>query len=728
MPVKRTTARNNIDLSADWFFRKGKMRMKRLAGKNPPNETTVNLPHCWNAEDTFCRDAGYYRGYGSYLKFFEFPAAGAESPTTWFLESEGFYGTGDVWINGVKVSEIDGQYLGFRLDVTRYLRPGVENVCGIRLTNRCARHVLPGIRMPDFILYGGLSGRVRLAGMPAVHVEDRQTYIRSEIRGDAAFISIDYSLRNASRDARECGVDWRIEEAGGKTAASAEEKNTTLPPGEAVAGRARCEIHDFNPWSPAGPALYRARCRISEGATIVDESVFTFGIREAEFRKGKGFFLNGERVDLRGANRHESMPGFGNALPPSVHRMDAELLKETGCNFVRLSHYPQSPHFLNACDELGIMVYAEIASWKSVREGRWLESACRQMKDMITRDRNHPSIILWGMGNESRSAPAYRRLKELARETDPSRPVIYAENHLSRARKEKTTGIPDVWGANYEIDILDALEGASPSRCVIVSEYANSPHARRGDLEAEYAQVKQIEEAWQAMGGREFTAGHLFWSFNDYATMRKRRYRRFSGLVDAWRVPKMSAALFRAGYTGEPFVRVFGDWGRNGGPRRRIYVFTNCSSAEISVNGKRVEELRGGISFCADIDFEPGILAVRGERGGGKASDSLEPYGEASSLEIRPGETRGSARERETIVFEIRVLDAEGRHVTSWNGDVSVSCSGPATVKSCADEGIVRVDGGSGRIFLAGTGRSGTVTVECGAGGLETGSARVEFI
>ena len=149
------------------------------------------------------------------------------------------------------------------------------------------------------------------------------------------------------------------------------------------------------------------------------------------------------------------MPGFGNALPVQQHRQDALLIKQMGCNFVRLSHYPQHPAFLDACDELGILVYAEIATWKSVRTGRWLKSACRQMRDMIRRDRNHPSIILWGMGNESRSRKAYAALREIAEQEDGTRAVTYAENHLYRAKREKTVGIPDVWGCNYELDALE---------------------------------------------------------------------------------------------------------------------------------------------------------------------------------------------------------------------------------------------------------------------------------
>ncbi len=222
-----------------------------------------------------------------------------------------------------------------------------------------------------------------------------------------------------------------------------------------------------------------------------------FGIIRSEFRPEEGFFLDGVRIDLHGCNRHESIPGLGNALPEELHRADASLLKDYGCNFVRLSHYPQHPAFLDACDELGIMVYAEIASWKSVSSSRaWRRAARRQMRDLILRDRHHPSVIVWGMGNESRSRKAFVEMREIARELDPVRPVTYAENHLYRARREKTTGIPDVWSVNYELEVLEEARDACRLQNVIASECCNFPRSRKGDDGAELTQVATLKYEW----------------------------------------------------------------------------------------------------------------------------------------------------------------------------------------------------------------------------------------
>jgi len=253
------------------------------------------------------------------------------------------------------------------------------------------------------------------------------------------------------------------------------------------------------------------------------------------------------------------MPGFGRALPLPQHRRDAELIKAMGLNFVRLSHYPQHPEFLDACDELGILVYAEVASWKSVRGGRWLSRACRQMRDMVVRDRNHPSVILWGMGNEGRHRKAFQELYAICKELDPERAVTYAENHLYRARRKGAIGLPDVWGLNYEFDALEEGRDASRLRCVVVSECSNYPHTERGNAEAEETQLETIKADLARIQDLQYVAGFALWCFNDYATLRKQRYKRYSGLVDAQRVPKASARWLASEFGGnlpqdEPLV------------------------------------------------------------------------------------------------------------------------------------------------------------------------------
>lgn len=533
--------RQIINLNRGWEFQQQRMPFQWLKDEDIQSNTT--LPHCWNAHDTFKEGVAYYQGWGSYRTHFQCPANGGKNATRWRLVAEGFYGTGDVWLNGHCLGKVDGQYLGFEFDVTDHLE--FSNVLGVRLTNRCSASVLPGNPMPDFVLYGGLAGRVRLVEVPEWFIDDKATAIRSTVdhAGDAQ-IDIIWQLNRPASAGKESELHWEIHDDSGASLACEKVK--------VVHDRGLTRLFLKQPalWSPEAPVLYQVEGTLMKAGVLVDRYRSTIGVRMAEFRERTGFFLNGERVELRGCNRHESMPGFGSALPLGQHRADAELIKSMGLNFVRLSHYPQHPEFLNACDELGIMVYAEVASWKSVRGGRWLANAKRQMEGMIRRDRNHPSVILWGMGNEGRHRQAYLQLLALCKALDPTRAVTYAENHLYRARRKQTLGIPDVWGLNYEFDALKEAVEASRQKVVVVSECANYPHTQRGEPTEEAKQQEMICHDLELMAKDASIAGYSLWCFNDYATLRKQRYRRFSGIVDAWRIPKKSAYMLSKRYHG----------------------------------------------------------------------------------------------------------------------------------------------------------------------------------
>ncbi len=533
--------RINISLDKGWEFVRKRSSCRWCA--RPSTDDALTLPHCWNEQDAFQDGVAYYRGWGSYRRSFDI--AEYADPTglfCWRLVSEGFYGTGDVWLNGKRLGKVDGQYLGFDFEVSDALRFDGDNVLGIRITNRCASDVLPGIKMPDFLLYGGLSGRLWLERVPRVRIDRQWT----RIVANGGEVQIDAVLVGALSDAHQ--FEWQIVDEDLVQVCDATEPAlaSALLDHESrgdVGSHFVTKLSVTNPrlWDVDSPHLYLAKGILKRDGNVVDSVCIRFGIRHAEFRPREGFFLNGKRVALRGCNRHESMPGFGRALPLWLHREDAEQIKAMGLNFVRLSHYPQHPAFLDACDELGILVYAEIASWKSVRGGRWLRRACKQMHDMVVRDRNHPSVILWGMGNEGRHRGAYQRLYGVCKALDPDRSVIYAENHFYRARRKRTLGIADVWGMNYEFDALEQGCAASRLKCVVVSECSNEPHTERGNLSAERKQLATVQKDLERLDKVPYVAGFTLWCFNDYSTLRKARYKRYSGIVDAWRIPKLSA-------------------------------------------------------------------------------------------------------------------------------------------------------------------------------------------
>ena len=356
----------------------------------------------------------------------------------------------------------------------------------------------------------------------------------------------------------------------------------------------------------------------------VDEVRKRFGVRDIEWRRGEGLILNGQRVEIRGCNRHESMPGHGSALPAEIHRQDAATIKAMGLNAVRLAHYPQSPLFLDACDELGILVYAEIATWKSVTTGKWLDAAERQLRGMILRDRHHPSIILWGLGNESRSRVAYERLGRIVKELDPGRCTTYAENHLYRAKREKALNLVDVWGCNYELDVLDEVVDYCSTGTAIVSECSNSPHAERGNLPMEWDQVMRVSNDLDAIARRPAVAGFFIWSFQDYATLRKKRYKRCCGLVDAWRHPKLAFWMLKARFGDEPVVKIAAERTRNeGGTTLTVYWISTEPVAQLRLDGRLLAERTGPVLEMITLQDDGEELVALGLSGDRRTEDRL---------------------------------------------------------------------------------------------------------
>lgn len=727
------TARPVIPLDGDWQFAPRRQGRCWLGGGSDDQTERVQLPHCWNTRDTFEPGAVYRQGWGSYRTRLQIPASSVECCRMWRLRSEGFYGVGDVWLNGVRLARVDGQYLGFDLPVdAAALCAENEAVIGVRLDNRYHRHVLPGFRMPDFLLYGGLAGRMWLEGMPDIHWVESETWVDgSQASAQHAEAVIAFGLGRERGDVRDVSVRWTVREVpDGRVVAQTERLAVSWEVGaEHVAQSVRLAWPNPRLWSPSCPALYEATGDVFEGmgGRVLDAVRIRFGCRAAEFRPDAGFFLNGERLELRGCNRHESMPGFGNALPAAIHRADARLLKSMGANFVRLSHYPQHPAFLDACDELGLLVYAELASWKSVRTGGWLRAAGRQWDAMIRRDRHHPSVILWGMGNEARSCRAYQSLRSQASELDPGRAVTYAENHLYRARRARTLGIPDVWGCNYELDVLEEGRQASRLRNVVVSELANYPPAVRGDAAEELNQVALIGRELARLGRVPAVSGFALWCFTDYATLRKGRDARHCGLVDAWRLPKAATEWLRARSLDEPVLALRGDWSRNGtAPLRRIDVYTNCDRVTLTLEGREVAESRGLHGVC-EVPYAAAPLTAVGTRNGREVTAQILPHGVATRLRLELDAYPGLEAGGEVLGLRVTARDDAGVVDATWKGCVVLSAEAPAIVRAHTPDDRVPLANGHGRAFIALPRAAGQTTIVAAVAGLGPARLRLTF-
>jgi beta-galactosidase len=686
--------------AAGWRWAAGRLSPANPAAQAPGE--AVSLPHCWNAVDEYVSGRELRRGWATYWLDVELPAPEPEREVR--LRCGGFHGVGRAWLNGCAVGRFNADYLGFDLDITEAVRAGINRLA-IQVCNRYSRAILPGIRDPDFHLYGGLGGGLHLALLPRVRLVRRDCQATSEEVASGA-VRIEVGMMNCDGPCTALSLQIAVRDPAGRTVAEPAPVDVALAPGESARREIRCEIPAPQLWSPDTPVLYEAEAALRCGAETVDRIAWTFGLRTAEFDPQRGFVLNGKPTGLRGVNRHENLPGFGFALPPALHAEDARLIKELGFNFVRLSHYPQSPAFLDACDRLGLLVYAELCSWKSVAGGRWLRAAETQLARMIRRDRHHPAVILWGLGNEGRHRDAYLRLRALARELDPSRPTIYAENHARRARRKKTAGLTDVWGLNYEFEELDFAREAAPTGCVVVSECANLPYARRGHWAAEAQQATLMRGAvrrTEAAGPG--AAGWTLWSFADYATPRRQRWFRECGVVDGWRAPKLAADWARARHNPEPFLSVRGDWSLGAGLRRRLYVATNAREVRM-IRADGASELLavpepGWIEV--DVGFDDGPIRFVGAG----VETTLEPWGEPAGFSVRT-----EALAPNLCRCRLQVADERGAPVLGFEGEAVIRLPAGARASLVGGE-TAPVHAGQATFYVE-TARAGAeISMEC---------------
>jgi len=704
--MKRHPRRKRYELR-EWTFLKGRIKTAWLRAEIPGGET-IRLPHSWNAEDTWKEREPSYRGKGGYRCIFHVPENGLRHR----LVAEGYYGLTEIFLDGRKLCRVDPQFLGWKIPLPEGIRAGAY-ILGLRMDNFHWRGVLPDKKLPDFLLHGGLMGRIHLEEYPPLRLDEEQLRLRWNENSGAWEISIEgrVARENSVSPEEPISISWAIEDGEGRLLAASENVEAGRV-GDGAGFRDSLRCPGLEAWSPSSPRLYFLRIHLWRDDEIADEMLLRFGLTVPEFRKGEGFFLNGERLRLHGVNRHESIPGLGGALPTEIQRADAEVIRALGANFVRLSHYPQSEAFLDACDELGLMVYPEIATWKSVSSRRkFREAAVRQMEAMILRDRHRPSILCWGMGNESRSARTYLQLGELIHDLDPVRPSVYAENHLYRARRKRTIGIPDVWGINYEIDVAGEARDASVLKNVIITECCNHPHSRRGTEEEELRQLIVIERDWDSMEKFPWLTGYAVWCYADYATEYRQRVHRLAGLHDAWRQPKMAAELFRARHSDEAvlslFVTAFFPDAPHSSFRQEIgepspggavlHVFSNCGDLEALIDGSTVTlESSGQPHRLLYLKHPPESIELHSPSSGLRAS--WRRPGPPSRIEIRPpAEVVAAGR---TFPLKLRVVDEKGRLVHGFSGKLRVRVHGPVELRTFNPEGFVEISRGEGRVFL----------------------------
>ncbi len=527
-------------------------------------EVSLDLDDCNdnNKQSTFHRYTGYYRK--------TLTLSNVRSDRNYFLEFQGAMQTTELWVNGKHVGKYERSgYDSFHFDITTALKSG-ENIIAIKVDNRVNELTPPdGKNMSkDFILFGGLYRDLFFVSTSKIYVnfpwEARNAGVKitfPKVSEDSSSVRIATTLKNDLKQAKTVSVRTRITNAQGGTVARIKD-NLNIPAGDTATMVQNFEdLKKIELWSPDTPTLYTAESRIFADGRLVDTVRTRFGVRSIEFTTDKGFFLNGKHVKLQGANRHQSWPFIGNAVPNSLHRRDAELIKNCGMNWVRLSHYPHDPDFLDACDELGLMALEEGPTWMRDNGEEWLQNLYYSFRSMIRRDRNHPSIIVWNACiNHSRYK---KELGEICKEED-TRPI----------------------GALLPKTPMDFRHGTISGGGALSIEHTGHTYPRgRGllmpdGIDGEWELAKRHWEHINASYLKEDNAGMAVWCMFDYNTFHNINERGmvWHGVCDLTRIPKYSYQWFQSELTKKPMTRVINY------QKGKAGIFSNCEQIELFQN------------------------------------------------------------------------------------------------------------------------------------------------
>ena len=543
------------------------------------NAETVRIPHTvceipYNYID--CQDYQMLCGYKK--SFFV--------PEDWqgkriLLRFDGAAHDATVYCNSKLAAHHACGYTAFTADLTEFLKFGQENTVTVRLDTRENLNIPPFGFVIDYLCYGGLYRDVELEVR-------NSTYIKNVLIENTGLRDISVNI-DTSGKLKVGKLVAEIFDADGKVAASA------------MGAKFKLTVPDGKLWSPDNPYLYTLKAKIVDGDTVLDEKSYRFGLRTAKF-ENDGFYLNGKKMKLRGLNRHQSFAYTGYAMPKSMQRLDADILKnELGVNAVRTSHYPQSQHFIDRCDELGLLVFTEIPGWQHIGNDAWKDQAVENTREMVMQYMHHPSIILWGVRiNESQDDDVlYKITNAVAHELDRSR-------QTSGVRYiEKSSLLEDVYafndfshsGNNAGLKAKNSVT-SNKRRPYLVSECNGHmfPTKAFDDERHRLSHALRHAKVLDAMYAADDICGIFPWCMFDYNTHKDFGSGDgvcYHGVMDMFRNPKLAAAVYASQSEENPCCVVSSsmDIGEHpAGDIGSVYVFTNADSVRLFKNGLLVKE------------------------------------------------------------------------------------------------------------------------------------------
>ncbi len=659
---------------------------------------TLDLPHDWAVEAPFAANGSHSHGYkavgrnfpersiGWYRKTFTVPASDAGRRIS--IEFDGVFRDSQVWVNGFFLGRHASGYLGFRYDLTDYLRYDAENVVVVRADAT--------LEEGWYYEGAGIYRHVWLTKTAPLHIPQWGTFVSAEVAGDTARITARTTVANEDRDPAAFTVAFAVLDPQGRVVTQSSSPKRTLAAGASTELQQTFSFTGPRLWSLEEPNLYRLVATVHSAGALADRTETTFGIRTLHFDPDAGFFLNGNHVVIKGTNNHQDHAGVGVAVPDALWEFRMRRLKEMGNNALRTAHHPPAPELLEVCDRLGILV---------LDEHRLMGANPLHLDELaalIRRDRNHPSVFLWSLGNEEWAiegnevgARLTATMRAFAERLDPTRRTTVAISGGWGAGSSTTT---DVMGFNYYTHgSTDEQHAKFPHQPGLGTEETTT-QCTRGIHVTDAARAHQAHTpahigdsganciaGWKHYATRPYLAGLFYWTGFDYrGESNPYNFPAVSsqyGLVDTCGFPKDPFHYLRAMWTAQPVLHVYPHWnwaGREGQPIT-VGAYTNHEEVELLLNGRSLgrQPVPQYDRVEWTVPYAPGILEARGYRAGQLVETTrVETTGPATQLVLTPDRTTLAADGADATVFTVEARDAQGRFVPTANLPVRFNLAG----------------------------------------------------
>ncbi|WP_293717193.1 glycoside hydrolase family 2 TIM barrel-domain containing protein, partial [uncultured Parabacteroides sp.] len=781
-----SSGRQVLDMNTGWAFYRGDVEEGHKTDLNDSGWIPAVIPHIMQLETKHCGGNSIYDGIGWYRRYFKLPAKYKDKRVV--VSFEGVMTNCDVYLNEEKITTHHGGYMGFVADLTDRVDWDGNNVLAVRVSAGYDPLTPPGKpqdRM-DFYYYSGIYRDVKMVITDKIYITDPlqedkvagggQFVTFPEVTGEQAKTHLSTHIRNLTDKDRELTLLSLLKDTTGRVVARAETPVHVQKQSDDTVEQ-DLVVDRPNLWYPYTPYLYTLQTQLLSGGRVLDETNEKIGIRTIRYTAEEGFFINGERLYMRGANRHQAFANVGDAASNSMQVRDVIDLKRGGYNAVRAAHYPADPAFLDACDKYGLLVVECIPGWQFYNpDSTFIERLYDIGRQMIRRDRNHPSVVLWETAlNESRYPVSLaKEIQELSHAEYHGDQMYTAGDYFGHADMEpyydvfykQVSRFPkdgDVM-SNYPEDFISV-------KPLFTREWGDGAGEKpRVSLkENEEEQMRQCRSRFEQLNGNGYfdwcmldanphMGGHFVWSYNDYARGSQDETM-YSGVVDINRYPKFSYFMLQSmrdksvsqpGLYDGPmvFIASYNASEYFSSSTTDITVFSNCDEVRLYRNdkpvGKQTREERtpsyrpivekgGSPVFIFNAGtYESGTLRAEALIDGKVvAVHSVTTPEEADHLvvDIKTDDIIPVADGSDMIPVYIKVCDKNGSLVYNSQQEIRITVSGEGTLigDTISRIGIdpQKVEGGIGFAFIRTTKNAGNVTVEATAEGLFSGKAGV---